>query len=72
MADIDTWTARVDSLERAVSSGTLVVRHGDTSVTYRSMSDLMQALAYAKGQVDKLNGTSGRKPNYVEQRTKGL
>ena len=40
--------ADVDRLEKAVVSGTLVVEVEGRKVTYRSMSELLSALEYAK------------------------
>lgn len=65
------WEARKEVLERMLSSGVLSTKHGDTQLTYRSMDDLMRAISYADSQIKRLNGTSGRRPNYVLQPSKG-
>lgn len=69
---VETWTTRLEALQKAAASGTLIVRHGDTQVTYRSLDELMKAIAYAESQINKLNGVSGRSPRYVQQNDKGL
>lgn len=69
--DLDTLTAQLASLKKAQRSGTLSVRHGDTSVTYRSMAELILAINAVQKEINTLNGVT-RKPRYVEQRTRGL
>lgn len=63
--------AQLRSLKLARASGALVVRHGDTMVTYRSLSELNQAIAAVTGEIAALLGTQ-RKPGYVRQSRKGL
>ncbi len=70
--DLAYWQARVELLEQAVTSGTLIVRHGDTQLTYRSLDELLKALSIAQGKVKSLDGTGGRLPGYVLQTGKGL
>jgi biopolymer transport protein ExbD len=57
-------------LRKAKRSGTLIVRHGDTSVTYRSMAEITEAINEVLGEIAKLNGTT-RGPRYVVQTGKG-
>lgn len=66
------WEARLEVLEKAFTSGTLIVKHGDTQLTYRSMDELSKAITYVKGKIDKLSDATGRRPRYVQQDTKGL
>lgn len=70
MAEIDDLTAQLVALKKARASGALVVRHGDTSITYRSLAEIRDAIAAVQGEINKLNGV-GRGPNYVEQTGKG-
>jgi hypothetical protein len=58
--------ARIEALESAIASGVLTARHGDTSMTYRSMSEMLQALALLKSQ------SMTRGPRYIVQKSKGL
>lgn len=58
------------SLREAKASGALIVRHGDTQVTYRSMAELKEAIADLVTEVNKLNGVS-RGPRYVRQSKRG-
>lgn len=50
--------ADVDRLEAAVVRGELTVEYDGRRVTYRSMNELLQALSYAKGELQKQAGTS--------------
>lgn len=71
MAEIDDLTAQLAALKKARGSGVLIVRHGDTSVTYRTMQDILDAIIAVQNDIDKLNGNT-RKPRYVVQPGKGL
>lgn len=71
MADVNTLQTRLELLEKALASGTLVVRHGDTSITYNTTSELLHAIDYIKGQIGKADGSTARKPGYIEQTGKG-
>lgn len=43
------WTQQqLDAIEAAIASGELTVRFGDRTVTYRSMTELLQARAVIK------------------------
>jgi hypothetical protein len=42
--------ADIQAMEDAIKTGELSVSRGDRSITYRSMDELMRALAYAKRQ----------------------
>lgn len=50
------WTqAQLDALDEAIASGSLVVRHGDKAVTYRSFDEMVRIrdriVAQLKGSV---------------------
>lgn len=48
----------VDTLERALATGTMRVRFADgREVTYRSSTELLEAIRYTKDQVAKTGGT---------------
>lgn len=50
----------IDNLKKAIASGVLTVRHGDESVTYRSLADLERALARAENAVNGADLTTRR------------
>lgn len=43
--------AEIDALEKALRSGSLSVRHGDTAITYRSASEIRAILADMKAEL---------------------
>lgn len=49
-----------DRLEQAVTLGELTVEIEGKRVTYRSMSELLQALAYVDGELQKQAGTAAQ------------
>ena len=51
MATQEVIQARIDALEEALASGELSVRHGEKSVTYRSVEEIRTALATLRGQL---------------------
>lgn len=62
---------QLTSLKKARASGALVVRHGDTQVTYRSMKELQEAIDVITGELNEVNGVK-RRPRYLRQSSKGL
>jgi hypothetical protein len=40
-----------DALLKAIGSGVLLVSHGDSTVRYQSMDDMLKALALMEGQL---------------------
>lgn len=71
MTDLATLQTQLEALKAARASGALSVRHGDTSVTYRSMDELIKAIEAVQKEINAANGTT-RRPRYVKQWTKGL
>jgi hypothetical protein len=71
MATAEELTAQLTSLKKARASGALMVRHGDTQVTYRSIDELNKAISAI---TDELNAATGKKrrPRYARQERKGL
>lgn len=71
MATPEELQAQLTSLRKARASGALVVRHGDTQVTYRSIDDLQKAI---DAIIKELNAARGKKrrPRYVRQDRRGL
>lgn len=72
MATLETLQARLESLDAAIASGVLTVRHGETTTTFRSMAELLQARAHIQSQIDALQGTSRTRLRYAYQSGKGL
>jgi hypothetical protein len=71
MATLVELQAQLASLEKARGSGALIVRHGDTQVTYRSMDELIKAINIIIGLINEASGIK-RKPRYIRQTSKGL
>lgn len=44
--------SQIDSLKKAIASGVLTVRHGDTSTTFRSIGEMRRALADMEAEVN--------------------
>lgn len=66
--------ANIDNLESALASGELQVRIGDRWITYRSVQELKEALAYAKEALASAANTTGaaRPSAYVTNLDRGL
>lgn len=62
--------ARKESLKSMIASGIYQSRHGDTSLTFRSFSELERALAMVNTEIRSLTGKPNR-PGYVWQNSKG-
>lgn len=63
--------AEIDDLRAAIGSGALTVSYPDRSTTYRSMSEMRQALQMLQGELADANGTTRVKQVYF-QPSKGL
>lgn len=63
--------ARIDALRKAVDSGVLMVRHGDESTQFRSLSEMEKILARLEGELAAANGTPKTRVRYIEQGDKG-
>lgn len=68
---VDEMKEMLDNLVRARSSGVLVVKHGDTTTTYRSVSELNAAIAALKEDIARASGKRRRRVHYITQRSKG-
>jgi hypothetical protein len=53
MSTLAELQAQLDGIDRAIASGTLTVKHGDTMHTARSMAELLQARAHILGQMGR-------------------
>lgn len=64
--------ARVAALRKARDSGVLIVRHGDTSTQFRSLSELEKILGSLEGELAALMGTKRKSVRYIRQDRKGF
>jgi hypothetical protein len=71
-ADATTLQARIDALKAARDSGVLTVRHGESTVTYRSMDEIMRAITAAQADLNEIQGTPRRVAAYKFTSCKGL
>lgn len=71
MATPEELQNQLTALKKARASGALVVRHGDTQVTYRSIAELQLAI---EAITKELNAATGKKrrPHYIRQTRRGL
>jgi hypothetical protein len=69
-AKIADLKARRDTLKRMRDSGIYQSRHGDTSLTFRSMSEIERAIRSINSELRTLEGKPSR-PGYVVQTSKG-
>jgi biopolymer transport protein ExbD len=69
--DLTEMNELLDDLKRARASGVLVVKHGDTTTTYRSVDEITKAISELEGDIAKAAGRRRRRVRYVSQRSKG-
>lgn len=69
--DLANLQASLKRLEKALTSGTLIVQHDGTSVTYKDTTSLLAAINYIKGQIAQAGGMPTRTPGVVVQTSKG-
>jgi hypothetical protein len=69
--DLTEMNELLDDLKRARASGVLVVKHGDTTTTYRSVDEITKAISEIEGDIAKATGRRRRRVRYVSQRSKG-
>lgn len=63
------WTQTdLDAIEKALASGTLVVKYNDKQVTYRSIAEMMQVRDMIRRALGKTNQTQRFTANF----SKGL
>lgn len=67
----DVIQREIDELRSAIGSGVLTVSYPDRSTTFRSMSEMRQALQFLLGELADATGTSRVKQVYF-QTSKGL
>ena len=68
----DQLETKITSLQNAIDSGVLTVRHGETSTTYKSTAEMMKALSEMQRRLAGLNGTTRQRVYYPWQSSKGL
>lgn len=64
-------TTRLESLYQMRDSGILITRHGDTSVQFRSLDELLIAISRAEADLARASGKRRSNVSYIVQRTKG-
>lgn len=72
MATLATLQARLDALDGMIASGVLTTKHGETLLTFRSMSELLKARQFIEDQINEANGTTRTRVRYAFQTGKGL
>jgi len=72
MTDLAEMQARLAALKRARDSGVLIVRHGDVSTQFRTLSEIERIIADLSKEIGAIQGKPRRGPSYVRQRSKGL
>jgi hypothetical protein len=63
--------SQLDAITKARNSGVLMVRHGDTHTTFRTLAEMNQVIATLTRQIAAASGKKRSKVNYIEQRTRG-
>jgi hypothetical protein len=71
MATAAELTTRLADLKRARDSGVLIVKHGDTSNTYRSLDEIERIIGEIESEISTLNGTAKRRVRHAYQISKG-
>ena len=72
MAELATLQAQLAAIQKARNSGVLTVTHGDTSTTFRSLSDMDKIIGSLKDQISAAGNTTRRKVRRIYQTGKGL
>jgi hypothetical protein len=73
MSELTDKQARLAALIKIRDSGVSGVRSGDDRVDYRSMNEVITAIATLQAEIADLSGsTQSRGPKYIYQSGKGL
>lgn len=74
MSELTDKQARLAQLIKVRDSGVAGIRSGDNRVEYRTMAEVMQAIAALEADIANLDGTSSsrRRVRYIYQTGKGL
>lgn len=65
---VQTMKAQLLALKNAARSGALNVKHGDKSVTYRSMSEIKDAIADLEDEIADAEGRRRKRITYIDAR----
>ena len=71
MATLTELQTKLTAIKNARYSGVLTVRHGDTSTTFRSISEMDRIISGLEKEIAELSGTKRRRVRYVTQTNKG-
>jgi flagellin-like hook-associated protein FlgL len=63
---------RLTLLRSMASSGVLITRHGDTSVQFRSLDELLKSIRILEAQLGALQGRTKSRISYIRQSTRGF
>lgn len=63
---------RLAEIRKARDSGVLMVKHGETSTTFRSLSEMNLIIAELEGRINELSSTTVRRTYGAYQSGKGL
>lgn len=72
MASLATLQTQLATLDAMIASGVLTTKHGDTLMTFRSMTELLKARQFVEDQINEANGTTRTRVRYAYQSGKGL
>jgi hypothetical protein len=65
--------AKLTALRGARDTGALIVRHGDTQTTFRTLAEMNAIIADLESQLATVQGTTTKKRvGYIVQKCKGL
>lgn len=68
---IDQINTSLTRLYKMRDSGVLIVRHGDTSTQFQSMTDLQKAIVRLESQLNRGLGVKRSHVTYIRQRSRG-
>ena len=63
--------ARLTAIRKSRDAGVLIVRHGDTSTQFRSLSEMNSIISDLEAQLAVAQGTTPTRVRYIRQCGKG-
>lgn len=70
MATVEELTERLETLNEAISTGALTVKHGEVLTTFRSLDEMLKTVKYLENQIATASGTTAaRQPRYIRQQS---
>lgn len=72
MATLSELNTRLAALKAARDSGALIVKHGNTSTTFRSLSEIEQIIAALEAEITDAGVNTYSRVRYSQQLRKGL